>query len=181
MKPCKCGNQCARNARSCPKCGHRFASGLTKFIAWTLGIFFGLGALGAMIGSIGETTPSTVTATPAVPVALAKPLDAAAVAKAQTQAKIQARQDYCKELEGHLLTLGLDATVVAVGPNRDTLRISWKAMSRPVVYNMINGDGMQSQVPLLGFKKVIFTDDGSFSGESAESWMYHWDGQQWHQ
>ncbi len=58
MKRCKCGNQCAPNARTCPKCGHRFTSGLTKFVAWTFGIFLGLGVLGAIIGSIGNDSPT---------------------------------------------------------------------------------------------------------------------------
>jgi hypothetical protein len=50
MKKCACGNQVANNARTCPKCGHRFTSGLVKFLAWFFGIAVGLGMLGAIIG-----------------------------------------------------------------------------------------------------------------------------------
>jgi hypothetical protein len=95
--------------------------------------------------------------------------------------RISARQNYAEQLEQSLLSRGLDAHVTVVGQGKDTLRISWAAMSRPVVYNMINSEGMQSQVPSLGFNKVIMTDDGSFSGASTESWVYRWDGHKWHQ
>ena len=52
-------------------------------------------------------------------------------------------------------------------------------MSRPVVYNMMNSEGMIQQVPQLGFSRVILTDDGSFSGESVETWRYRWNGSSW--
>ena len=51
MRKCKCGNDVADNAKACPKCGHRFTSGPVKFLAWVLGIFFGLGVLGSMMHS----------------------------------------------------------------------------------------------------------------------------------
>jgi hypothetical protein len=58
MRNCQCGNQVANNARSCPKCGHRFTSGFVKFVAWFFGISIGLGVLGAIIGGMGES-PAT--------------------------------------------------------------------------------------------------------------------------
>jgi hypothetical protein len=45
MKTCKCGHQCARNARVCPDCGHRFTSFVTKAVAWMFGIMAGIGFL----------------------------------------------------------------------------------------------------------------------------------------
>jgi hypothetical protein len=133
--------------------------------------------------TVAQPSPAPVS-TPVVAPTATKPEDVAA--KSQFKAQIAARQntarrDYADQLEQSLLSRGLDAHVTVVGQEKDTLRISWVAMSRPVVYNMINSDGMQSQVPSLGFKKVIMTDDGSFSGTSKESWTYHWDGQQWRQ
>jgi len=89
------------------------------------------------------------------------------------------RDNYAQELEHSLLSRGLDATVRAIGKNHDTLRISWAAMSRPVVYNMMTSEGMVQQVPQLGFTKVILTDDGSFSGENTETWRYRWNGSSW--
>lgn len=104
---------------------------------------------------------------------------AIAQATAATAAQLTARQEYAETLEGHLLSKGIDAHVRTIGKQHDTLRISWAAMSRPVVYNMMISSGMRIEVPSLGFKKAIFTDDGSFSGLSTETWTYHWDGKSW--
>jgi hypothetical protein len=178
MRKCKCGNQVARNAKACPQCGHRFTSGTVKFLGWFIVIVFALGGLGAMIGGSDSqssaNTPPAATAPAAAPTVPPTPQQVAKI-------KIAARQDYAKELEKSLLSKGLDAHVTVVGQGIDTLRISWAAMSRPVVYNMINSEGTQKEIPSLGFKKIIFTDDGSFSEDSPESWTYKWDGQQWHQ
>jgi hypothetical protein len=137
---------------------------------------------------IGGSSPQPSVNAPPVATAPAAPVSPQQAAKDQAAAQqqsvknqIAARQGYANELESSLLSRGLDAHVTVVGQNRDTLRISWAAMSRPVVYNMINSEGTQKQVPSLGFKKIIFTDDGSFSGTSKESWTFKWDGQQWHQ
>lgn len=96
---------------------------------------------------------------------------------AELAARKQARLQYANKLEGHLLSLGIDARVRVVGD--DTLRVSWAAMSRPVVYNMMNSSGMQAEVPSLGFRRVILTDDGSFSGLSRETWRYRWTSSGW--
>ncbi len=32
MKRCKCGNECADNAKSCPRCGYRFTSSFAKLV-----------------------------------------------------------------------------------------------------------------------------------------------------
>ena len=75
--------------------------------------------------------------------------------------------------------LQLLCVIIPFGIRDDTLRISWAAMSRPVVYNMMTSEGMVQQVPQLGFTKVILTDDGSFSGENTETWRYRWNGSSW--
>lgn len=61
MKACKCGNQCADNARSCPKCGYRFTHPLTKAIAGFFALIIILMIIGAAIGNNPSTTstPST--------------------------------------------------------------------------------------------------------------------------
>lgn len=84
-----------------------------------------------------------------------------------------------RPIEEHLLSTGLDAHVKAVGIKKTTLRISWAGMSRPIVYNMINSEGTRKEVPSLGFTKIIFTDDGGFSGTSQMTWTYKWDGSSW--
>jgi hypothetical protein len=63
MKKCKCGNDVARNAKFCPKCGNRFTSGFVKFVAWSMGICVGLPLL--MI-AIGQSQTSTVASSPVV-------------------------------------------------------------------------------------------------------------------
>jgi hypothetical protein len=60
MRKCACGNQVANNARSCPKCGHRFTSGPVKFLAWFFGITIGLGVLGAIIGQREESPHTSI-------------------------------------------------------------------------------------------------------------------------
>ncbi len=63
MRKCNCGNDVANNARTCPKCGHRFTRGPVKFLAWFLGITVGLGVLGAIIGQMGESPSSSAVIT----------------------------------------------------------------------------------------------------------------------
>lgn len=167
--PCpSCNTPVASSARFCPKCGHRFTH---PFVA-ALAVLLGLCGVLAMIQLYSSQ-----------PTAPAAPKTAQQIGqKSAPDPKVKAvadRKEYADTLERHLLSTGLDAHVRVIGPHQDTLRISWALMSRPVVYNMISSDGMNSQVPQLGFRKVIFTDDGSFSGLSVETWTYRWDGAGW--
>jgi hypothetical protein len=61
MRKCACGNQVANNARTCPKCGHRFTSGPVLFLAWFLGISIGLGLLAAILGQSNESSSNPIT------------------------------------------------------------------------------------------------------------------------
>ena len=63
MRTCVCGNQVARNAKACPKCGHRFTSGITKVFAWFLGVCIFIGIIGSMMeksssGNSAQSAPS---------------------------------------------------------------------------------------------------------------------------
>lgn len=138
-------------------------------LLWTGGLIVVI----CVVALIGSSTSSPASQTSSAPIHYSTASDL------PVKPDNSARDAYARELESHLLSRGLDATVRAIGKNHDTLRISWAAMSRPVVYNMMNGDGMRQQVPELGFKKVILTDDGSFSGGGAETWAYRWDGSSW--
>ncbi len=51
MRTCVCGNQVARNAKACPKCGHRFTSGLVKVLVWFFGACVLIGIIGSVVGS----------------------------------------------------------------------------------------------------------------------------------
>jgi hypothetical protein len=64
MRNCRCGNQVADNARACPKCGHRFTGGFTKFVAWACAVFFGLIFLVVTIDSYFDTPSAAPTPTP---------------------------------------------------------------------------------------------------------------------
>lgn len=57
MRKCQCGNDVANNARVCPKCGHRFTSGLVKALAWFFGILIGIAVIA---GSLRQSGPSNV-------------------------------------------------------------------------------------------------------------------------
>jgi hypothetical protein len=83
MRTCECGNQVANNARTCPRCGHRFTSAPVKFLAWLLGISLGLILLSIAIDNI-FTSSDAVRNVPPPSAAATKTLNAppAAVAGA---------------------------------------------------------------------------------------------------
>lgn len=66
MRKCECGNQVANNAKSCPKCGHRFTSDLTKLVAALFAACFGIVIIalvsnpGSNITPIPQTSPQAV-------------------------------------------------------------------------------------------------------------------------
>jgi hypothetical protein len=67
MRECECGNQVAYNARSCPKCGHRFTSGPVKFLAWFIGIIIVMGILGAIFAGNSSQNAITSNTSPVAP------------------------------------------------------------------------------------------------------------------
>jgi hypothetical protein len=130
-------------------------------------------ALGLLFKPLGPAQPRTA---PAPPIGSQQGVQSTA----DTTAGRGAREDYAQTLEGHLLSIGIDAHVRAHGVQRDILRVSWAAMSRPVVYNMMNSPGLRVEVPALGFRKIVLTDDGGFGGTLTPStWVYHWDRVGW--
>ena len=88
MRKCKCGNDVARNAKACPKCGHRFTGTFTKALAWFFGIIVGFALLSGIIGSSSNTTSAP--ATPQTPEQAAAAQEAAKQ-KAAADAKKEAR------------------------------------------------------------------------------------------
>jgi hypothetical protein len=69
MKKCKCGNDVARNAKACPKCGHRFTGTFTKSLAVLFGIIVVMAIIGGALGGGSGDSASTTNATnnPAAP------------------------------------------------------------------------------------------------------------------
>jgi transcriptional regulator NrdR family protein len=67
MYKCKCGNDVASNARTCPKCGHRFTSMPVKMLAWFFGLVAVCGVLGAMLSNNSSTSPPAAPAVALTP------------------------------------------------------------------------------------------------------------------
>lgn len=71
MRKCNCGNDVARNARFCPKCGHRFTSAPVKVLAWFFGIVFVLMLIGALGSQFSEDNSPTTPSQPQTPAQVA--------------------------------------------------------------------------------------------------------------
>jgi hypothetical protein len=113
----------------------------------------------------------------------AKQLPAIRAAKlsADLKAAKTDRSEFARSVEGQLLSKGLDAHVRATGKDADTLRIEWAAMSRPVVYNLVNSPRVRLEAPTLGFKQLVLTDGGGPLSASVETWSFRWNGETWAQ
>jgi hypothetical protein len=84
----------------------------------------------------------------------------------ESDAAVEFRTEYAKNMERSLLEDYMDMTVSAEGPKKTTLRIQWVRMSRPLVYNFMNNSETTDRFRALGFKKVLFTDGYN------SSWLY---------
>ncbi len=168
MKRCKCGNECAGNAKICPKCGHRFTHILTKFIA----VVFGLGLLGAIFGghssssensTLPNTTSPSTQAVSAKPVKLLTPAELEAARKraavANEHSQEQARIAYAKFMENNLLRANFNVDVVAYGPKHQYLEMKWVLASKSLAFNFTEQQqDALSQMKSEGFKKFTITD-----------------------
>lgn len=63
MKDCKCGNACASNAKSCPKCGYRFTSAATKLILGLIVLVILAKIFGGLSSGVGSTSANSATPT----------------------------------------------------------------------------------------------------------------------
>ncbi len=162
MRKCKCGNEVASNAKSCPKCGNRFTSSLTKFVGWIIVVFFGVGILGAIIGAsvsdpVGSSTPApSVVATPA-PAAITKP------PKPKTPAQIAAdavatRKAYAKVIDQQLTEAGIESKTYTDGGQAKTMVIEDVLAGRVRANAIGKNSQMFDQLRALGFTKLIYTD-----------------------
>jgi hypothetical protein len=86
MRECKCGNGVADNARTCPKCGHRFTSLPVKMLAWFFVLMAALVVL-VLIVSNSSDTPSSYKPAPASP----QPTSAQAVALSKAKSDAEAK------------------------------------------------------------------------------------------
>jgi hypothetical protein len=158
VRACKCGNQVANNAKSCPKCGHRFTSGLVKVLAW----FFGMVVLIAIVGAMfaansNDVTPSSA---PAAPV----PASGSTKAKPPSPADlIAARREYANVIDKQLLDMGIESKTYTDGAGATTLVISDALAGRVRENALQKNDALFDQLHQLGFKRLKYTND--FDGD----------------
>jgi len=81
MRKCECGNDVADNARTCPKCGHRFTSGSVRFLTWFIVVAAACVVIGLMLSN-DSPTPAPAPVAPA-PTGAQKSAEANASATAQ--------------------------------------------------------------------------------------------------
>jgi hypothetical protein len=162
MRKCKCGNEVANNAKFCPKCGHRFTSSITKFVAWMFVVLFGLGMLGAIIGGsssgpVGSSTPvSSAVAAPAHPAITTPP-------KPKTPAQIAAdavalRKAYAKVIDQQLIEAGIESKTYTNGAQAKTMVIEDVLAGRVRANEIGKNSQMFEQLRALGFTKLLYTD-----------------------
>lgn len=68
------------------------------------------------------------------------------------------RKTFAKEYERKLLDKGMDVYVTTIGKDCSTLKLKWVLVSRPLVHQICNEDGMMGTLRSLGFKKFILAD-----------------------
>jgi hypothetical protein len=163
MRKCKCGNQVASNAKSCPQCGHRFTSAMAKGLAWFIGFICLVSVLGVVMG--GSQSSNYVPSKPAAGVRAASSAPAAAPKpKAKSPADlIAARKEFAKIIDQQLLESGIESETFTSGPGATTLVIK-DALAGRVRQNSIQGnDTLFRNLRELGFKHLRYTN--AFEGE----------------
>jgi len=78
--------------------------------------------------------------------------------KIAAAAMIVQRQNFADAYERQLLDQGMDVYVSALGKTKQTLKVKWVLVSRPLVYKMINNPEFISKLREMGFKKLVMTD-----------------------
>jgi hypothetical protein len=156
MRKCKCGNDVARNAKFCPKCGKRFTSSPVKFLAGLCVVLLVVVILGAITAS--NSPQSAVSASPSMTAPTPAPV------KPKTSAEMTAlRKEYASLIDKQLLNMGIESETYTVGPQAKTLVIK-DALAGRVRQNAIqqNGD-MFENLKLLKFSRLEYTN--GFDGD----------------
>lgn len=68
------------------------------------------------------------------------------------------RATHARSMEELMLRNWYDTTVRVSGPKNTTLTITYVLISRPLVYNLINGENFLPNLRERGFKQLILTD-----------------------
>jgi uncharacterized iron-regulated membrane protein len=160
MRKCKCGNDVANNARFCPKCGHRFTSRFTKFMAWTCVVLFGFVILVAIIASnssgpqVSSASPVVAATQPPTPAKPAKPKTPAQIAADQ----IAARKAYAKVIDQQLLDMGIESETYTAGAQARTLVIKDALAGRVRQNGIQKNDQLFDNLRTLGFTRLEYTN-----------------------
>jgi|HubBroStandDraft_4_1064222.scaffolds.fasta_scaffold358963_2 hypothetical protein len=173
MKKCKCGNAVASNAKFCTKCGHRFTSGFTKFVALMV-VVFGFFVIIAII------TASNSGSATSGPVAAQKPQPASAPtgppAKPKTPAQltaqqVAARKAYAAVIDQQLLDMSIESKTFTQGTQAKTMVIQDVLAGRVRMHALGQNSTVFSQLRALGFTHLRYTN--SFESDLNET--YDWD------
>jgi hypothetical protein len=83
--------------------------------------------------------------------------------KGLRQIMISQREQWAQRSEVAMLDQGMDVQIMLGGAAKDTVRLKWALMGRPVVHKMTNGGSMSdgsflANLEKIGFRRVTFSD-----------------------
>jgi hypothetical protein len=78
---------------------------------------------------------------------------------------VQDRGEYANLVESRFLQKGLDFHVSTLGADRRTLRVEYRLMDRPTVYDFEHNEDLMGGLRDIGFRWVVLTDgyDGTWT------------------
>jgi len=150
MRKCKCGNEVASNGKFCPKCGHRFTSGLVRGLAW----FIGLITLISIIAISQSGTNSYAPQSPTVQAATSAPVKPPTPAE-----KVALRKAYAKVIDQQLLDTGIESRTYTVGADAKTLVIEDALAGRVRQNSIQQNDNLFDNLRTLGFTHLKYTNN----------------------
>jgi hypothetical protein len=158
MRKCKCGNQVANNARACPKCGHRFTSGLVKFLAFgTISVILFM----VVIAAVSSNDSPTINSAPSVLSAPSQPPPVVATPpKPKTPAEmVAARKEYASVIDEQLLNMGIESKTYALGSQAKTLVIEDVLAGRVRQNAIQNNSVLFDNLRTLGFTRLEYKNN----------------------
>jgi hypothetical protein len=78
---------------------------------------------------------------------------------------VEARADFARNVQHQLTRRGIDARVSLEGTDRDLLRIEWRELNRPFIYDFVTSPSLRSDARPAGLKSVIFANGGASGDE----------------
>jgi hypothetical protein len=174
MRDCKCGNTVAKNAKFCPKCGHRFTSLSTTIVAWMFGIFgiFVILMMSLAHGAPDSSHPNLTSASTAPsPIKSAQPAAKPKTAAQIAAGQIASRKAYAKVIDEQLLEMGIESKTFTQGAQAKTIVIQDALCGRVRANSLGKNSTMFDQLKALGFARLHYTN--GFEGDLHEG--FSWD------